>query len=254
MPEVKVIILATDGTNTRLLFNKLQKGQKVVRVILEQPISKLTFLKRRMKKIGFFKGLSQAFFMTLIMPFITDKFSRERIVKANLSDQPIPKDIIHKVDSINSSEVIELLKNTECDYIIINGTRILKKSLLNEIKVPIVNIHTGITPKYRGVHGGYWALYQNEPELFGVTLHVVDEGVDTGTYIAQKVVKTAPKDNFKSYPTLQYLAGLDLLVQYQDAILNRSSGQTEKLTTESEQHYHPGFFQYLSMRLRKGVK
>ena len=41
-------------------------------------------------------------------------------------------------------------------------------------------MHAGITPQYRGVHGGYWAVVNNDPEHCGVTIHFVDKGIDTG--------------------------------------------------------------------------
>jgi folate-dependent phosphoribosylglycinamide formyltransferase PurN len=35
------------------------------------------------------------------------------------------------------------------------------------------------------VHGGYWALAENNPQLVGTTVHFVDTGIDTGEVIEQ---------------------------------------------------------------------
>jgi folate-dependent phosphoribosylglycinamide formyltransferase PurN len=58
----------------------------------------------------------------------------------------------------------------------------------SSINSKFVNIHVGITPKYRGVHGTYWALVNNDVENSGVTVHFVDEGIDTGNIINQAIV------------------------------------------------------------------
>jgi methionyl-tRNA formyltransferase len=42
----------------------------------------------------------------------------------------------------------------------------------SSINSKFVNIHVGITPKYRGVHGTYWALVNNDVENSGVTVHL----------------------------------------------------------------------------------
>jgi folate-dependent phosphoribosylglycinamide formyltransferase PurN len=254
MQELRVLILATDGRNSRLLYNTLKKEHPMTSVILEDSIPKTTFLKIRIKKIGFIKAISQAAFILFILPFIKDKRSQKLIVESGFNATPIPENQIQRVSSFHNPEVIQMIQKAGCDLVILNGTRILKKTLLSQIKVPTVNIHTGITPEFRGVHGGYWANYFNKLDLFGVTLHYVNSGVDTGEVIAQKVIEINKKDNFKSYPTLQYLNGIQLLLTHTEAILKNKKQLTEPLTKESHQHYHPGFFQYLAKRISKGIK
>ncbi|WP_279341247.1 formyltransferase family protein [Geothrix mesophila] len=56
---------------------------------------------------------------------------------------------------------------------------------LGAIRVPVMNLHSGITPKCRGQVGGYWALVNGDPDHAGVTVHLVDAGVDTGDVICQ---------------------------------------------------------------------
>lgn len=50
-------------------------------------------------------------------------------------------------------------------------------------ETPAVNLHMGYLPYNRGAHPLFWALAQNEP--LGVTLHWMDEGIDTGAIIGQ---------------------------------------------------------------------
>ena len=62
--------------------------------------------------------------------------------------------------------------------------KILKNSLLRVPRNGFVNTHPSLLPYNRGKHYFFWALVEQAP--FGVTLHRVDSGVDTGDIIAQK--------------------------------------------------------------------
>ena len=97
--------------------------------------------------------------------------------------------------------------------VVVNGTRIIARRVLEASDAVFINTHCGITPEYRGVHGGYWALYRSDPENCGVTVHLVDPGIDTGGILAQQRIEPGPHDNFVTYPYLQLAAGLPLLVE-----------------------------------------
>jgi methionyl-tRNA formyltransferase len=51
-----------------------------------------------------------------------------------------------------------------------------------------LNIHTGITPEYRSADPIFWALYHDELDKVGVTVHFIDRGIDTGPIIYQESV------------------------------------------------------------------
>lgn len=61
--------------------------------------------------------------------------------------------------------------------------KILKNPLLDAPRLGFVNTHPSLLPHNRGKHYNFWALVEQAP--FGVTLHRVDSGVDTGAIIAQ---------------------------------------------------------------------
>ena len=98
----------------------------------------------------------------------------------------------------------EFLQELKPDLLIVNGTRIISKKTLESVSAPFINIHTGITPAYRGVHGGYWAVAKGKKNFFGTTIHYVDAGVDTGGIIEQVFAEPAKENNFYTYPYFQY--------------------------------------------------
>jgi len=250
-----VIIIATEGLTTNLLFNGIKNDFEISRVILEPKIPSSTKVKRRIKNLGLFKVLSQIAFIKLIAPFFLSKTRINEIIKTNnLSASTIPDSLITQINSVNEPSLIELIKKEKPSTIFINGTRIISKNILDQIEVPVINIHVGITPKYRGVHGGYWALFYNDSKNFGTTLHLVEEGIDTGDIIAQKIISPGKKDNFKTYPVLQFVQGIKMIEEASDEIKSGNITSKKSLTNESQLHYHPRFFQYLTKRILKGIK
>lgn len=247
MRETKALIIATAGLTTNLLNETLTSMGVSTQLILEEKETKKAIIKRRLKKLGFFKTTGQLMFLAFILPFISERKKRiaELLQTYKLKGKHLDADSIIKINSVHNPKLIAHIQSFKPDIIVINGTRILRKNLLSNISCPIVNIHVGITPKYRGVHGGYWAVRNNDLSLFGVTLHQVDSGIDTGKIIAQSVVHPTANDNFKTYPLLQYCEGLHLLQQHFYSIIDRQIEPTSPLTSESKLHYHPTAIEYL---------
>lgn len=245
MSKTKIVIFATAGITTNMLYHGISDQAEILQVIIEHPISIREKTKRRFRKIGVFKTLGQLAFLAMVKPFISSKNHRIKSIMSeyNLSQKSIPENLILNVDNVHSQRVMNQLKALKPELIVINGTRILKRDFIAATPCPIVNIHVGITPKYRGVHGGYWALYNNEQHLFGVTLHEVDQGIDSGEIIAQKILEATAEDNFKTYPILQYAGGIQCLRNYLEK--KERNDQNEQLTSTSSLWYHPTIWQYL---------
>lgn len=251
----KAIIIATEGLTTRLLYNALSAHWDITQVIIEEKISSKDVVKGRIKKVGVFKTFGQIAFIKLIQPFLRSKKRIEQIINEHgLSQKDIPLNVIHHIKSVNDGSIISQVKSLNPDVIFVNGTRIISKEILENITPPFINIHVGITPKYRGVHGGYWALYNNDESLFGVTVHLIDAGIDTGDVLDQETIEIDKNDNFNTYPILQFAEGIERLIALKENIQKGNILRKEVITTESHLYYHPRFFQYLFARLFKGVK
>lgn len=86
---------------------------------------------------------------------------------------------------IMEKAILMQLQLWDIDYIICAGyMRIIGPTLLNNYKQRIINIHPSLLPKYRGVDALGQALANHDTRL-GITVHFVDEGIDTGSIIKQ---------------------------------------------------------------------
>ncbi len=251
--SVPILLLGRDGDSTRIVYNHLVENFGPIPAIIEKPKSRLEMLKIRIRKLGLSAVISQLGFMFLIRPFLRiSAQSRIREIERQngLNCHAEYDEQTHQVTSVNSDKAIDLIRSYQPKVIIVNGTRIISKNVLDSSDAKFINTHTGITPKYRGAHGGYWALYNGEPEQCGVTVHLVDSGIDTGEIIAQKTIRPAADDSFETYLYLQTAAALPLLVNAVNAAVSDTI-KTKSVSGESAVWYHPGFFQYLAGRLRR---
>lgn len=250
-----VMLVGSSDEFSRIMYDALKDEFNIVAVIEETNESASKFFKRRIKKLGWYTTLGQVAFM-LFNKQIQKKQSLSRIEEIkqtnNLNDRQYDSNLVQHVESVNSATTIEKLKQIDPDVVVVNGTRIISSKVLNSISAPFINTHTGITPKYRGVHGGYWALTQGDVDNCGVTVHLVDKGVDTGMILYQDTIKVSDRDNFNTYPYLQYAAAIPMMKQaVRDAINNQLEPKTNDLP--SQQWYHPTIFEYLKYRQLYGV-
>jgi methionyl-tRNA formyltransferase len=103
---------------------------------------------------------------------------------------------VYKVDNFNEAECEQLLKQIEPDLIILGGARIIRKNIIRIPKIGILNAHPGLLPKYRGVDVIPWSIYHGDD--VGVTIHFIDEGIDTGGIVAQQVIGLQEGDTLES--------------------------------------------------------
>lgn len=252
---MKIIMLAGEGESSRIVYNYLSKYFDILMVVEDTAISKSKFLFRRYKKLGFLKVFGQILFM------IFNKFMMKRSIrrideikkKNGLISDNYSIDKLVKVNSINNNETIKILQKYKPDLVIVNGTRIIGKKVLRCIDSIFINTHVGITPLYRGVHGGYWALVNKDYDNCGVTVHLVDEGIDTGGVIFQDIIEITDSDDFNTYPYLQITKALPLLKFTIENIKNNSLTLMDKSDSLSVLYSHPTIFEYFKNYLN-GVK
>lgn len=90
------------------------------------------------------------------------------------------------------TEIMKVLKEYDVELIVLAGyMRFIGKVLLENYPNKIINIHPAYLPNFPGAHGIQDA-YNAKAEFTGVTVHYVDEGVDTGQIIHQEKIMIDP--------------------------------------------------------------
>jgi len=88
---------------------------------------------------------------------------------------------------VNSASVVSLIEAERPDLVLVSGTDLLRKPLIDRIMESgrIMNLHTGLSPYIKGgPNCTNWALALGEFDMIGNTIMWLDAGIDSGNIVA----------------------------------------------------------------------
>jgi hypothetical protein len=107
------------------------------------------------------------------------------------------------------------------DFLVSYGYRhLLKRDLLEILPLKAINLHISMLPYCRGAHPVFWSIVEGRP--LGCTIHLLDEGLDTGNILFQRTVS------------------IDLCVQTFASAYNILSSAIEQLFEENWKYLRTG--------------
>lgn len=250
----RIAVLTTGAPHAWVVINALVERFGPVAVLVEKHEGRAGLLRRRIRQQGALAVAGQAAFV-ILQRFI-ERRSRGRVAEIvrehGLDPKPNPACPVYPVGSVNSLAARTALAMLKPEAVLVIGTRLIGRETLAAVQVPLINFHSGITPQYRGQAGGYWALAHGDRTNAGVTLHLVDAGVDTGDIVYQAPFTASPHDNFSTYFWLQAAAGRSLAVRALDDAL-AGTLKPQKSGRVSKKNFHPTLWGYLWIGYSKQV-
>lgn len=98
--------------------------------------------------------------------------------------------------NVNAPDFIATIRTFQPDLLVsMSFNQILREAILSAAPLGFINCHAGALPFYRGRNILNWALINGE-ERFGVTVHHVDAGIDTGDIIVQRFAGIEAEDDY----------------------------------------------------------
>ena len=154
-----------------------------------------------------------------------DQFSVAFITPRFDTQDPVLKDWAQKLnvpflphENVNSPEFLEKISTFNYDLLVsMSFNQILKTEIINAAPLGFINCHAGALPFYRGRNPLNWALINGE-KACGVTVHYVDEGIDTGDIITQNMIPVSPDETYASLLEKMHDACADTLLEALTAI------------------------------------
>ena len=120
--------------------------------------------------------------------------------------------------------LVRALGEASVEWVVLAGfMRLLTRTMLDAFANRVVNIHPGLLPAFPGIDAQEQAL-EYGVKLTGCTVHLVDEGTDTGPIIAQRAVPVLDTDDATTLRARILVEGHSLLVEVLGAI---SEGRVE---------------------------
>lgn len=163
-----------------------------------------------------------------------------RSLKSLASDLKIPYSV---VPDHNHPRSLEIIGRLNPDIILFTGGGILRAPLLNIPRLGTLNCHTGILPQYRGMDVVEWTAVERNIDSagFGVTLHYMDEGVDTGPILIKKKMFASPDATFETIRAELETLMVDLMIQGVRQLAEGSLIPEQQALKEGRQYFvmHP---------------
>lgn len=132
-------------------------------------------------------------------------------------------------------QFIEQLKQFSPDYIVVVAYgQILPRAILDTPRFGCVNVHTSLLPKYRGAAPIQAALYNGDSKT-GVTIMQMEEGLDTGPIISQRVIPIEATDDAQTLHDKLAKVGAELLVP---TLIDFAAGKIQSKAQDHSQATH----------------
>lgn len=210
MSKIVIISGTSDHAAANLAFYRERFAAHDLTIFEEHPdpVAKLVrFVAGRVRSKGLLSAADLALFAALQR--VQGLFRRSRDSGASTGI------VVRTLDTQLAGRIAAL----KPDIVVLNICSLLTQDFLSDLKCPAINVHNGITPRYRGA-GNIWALQEDNPELVGVTLHHVDAGVDTGKAIARRFLQPVKKRMaFEEIDRAAFLEGAALAAAYVEGAL-----------------------------------
>ena len=183
---MKITIFTSNGLRHLYLINKLSKIAKVSAVIETK-----TLFPGKLK--GFFcKSQKHKKYFDQVNKSELKFFKQSNYLKN------IERTFILQQGDLNYLKNKDLTDFMKSDIYIVFGASFIKGWLLKFLKTrKAINIHMGVSPYYKGSSCNFWALYDNNTNMIGSTIHYLSEKLDGGDMI------------MNIYPNVRYKSGFD---------------------------------------------
>jgi len=126
-----------------------------------------------------------------------------------------------KAETPNSDSVVRWVREKQVDIILVFVGDILKKQILDAPRIGVLNKHAGLLPAYKGVFPVFWSMMDRAP--IGLTIHKVNEEIDSGDIVLQRVYDNNSAESVYDYYRLIYKDTPDLILKSLELLRENSN-------------------------------
>lgn len=154
---------------------------------------------------------------------------------------------------VRTKECEKLIDELKPDFIIcIHFPYIIPKRLLEIPKHGVVNLHPAYLPYNRGWHTPTWAIW--EKNVYGATLHFMNENVDEGDIIHQKQIEILPNDTADTLYVRVKKLELDVFKEACPSLMSGSYTRKPQETDKGNTHKKTGIESIQRINLDECIK
>jgi len=128
--------------------------------------------------------------------FLKHFSNRDKLEQKYFGNQELPHCPMLKVskEELNLKNSAEFVNEIKPDLVLIFGCSLIKEPLYSSLPENSINLHLGLSPRYRGAATLFWPFYFMEPNFAGSTFHYIISEPDAGNLIHQSIAKLEVND------------------------------------------------------------
>lgn len=240
--RLRVVVLVSSDISDIYFANQLIKRLHVVGVFIENQFIKDVTLSGRLVKVFKYFTRPETFIKKIKDEIYGRYYGKKarRIALEGFGADGIKIEnnkgyelIYTNGENLNEVYYADRIRELNPDVIAVCGTSVLKKPVLSIPVKGVLNLHGGLSQRYRGVWTTLWAIYNEEPEYVGATVHYVNEGVDTGDIIYQGRPEISEDDNHETLYVKVVELGTSLMIKAVNDI-ERNNIKSHRLKEKGE--------------------
>ena len=154
-----------------------------------------------------------------------------------------------RVRDLNDPKIADYVRDRQADLLINAGGGIFREALIRTPRIGILNAHMGLLPALRGMNVLEWSLFLGRPA--GVTLHLIDRGVDTGDILRSRKIRVEAGDTIASLRARALAVSVDLIALGVEGLANAQLPRIVQSRGDGRQYFamHPRLKQIVENRL-----
>ena len=199
----KITLITGPGLNHRYFVNRLNREFPIERVFIEEvtyPNFTASSQKHQEAWEWFFRRRKEYEENTFADSESWTRKNQPKII-------PIP------TGQLNSTDTLEFLQAQQPEIIILFGSSLIGREIMECFPNRIINLHVGLSGEYRGSSCNFWPIYDGRLDCLGATLLKINAGIDTGEILAQETIEIEEGDTEQSLMGKPLILGMDLTLQ-----------------------------------------
>jgi methionyl-tRNA formyltransferase len=234
---MRIVLITGDSLGHRYVANKLAAQFKLAGIVVDHGVTGGRS-RRLWKRYTIGQFFSRAVLKVLASVRQDGMHQRERLLETlgaeNCKNFLFPE-LLSPVHGVNSKESVRILSKLQPDVLLIFGTSVVKQPILSLARKVALNLHSGISPYYRGADCAFWPLHNNELHMLGATIHECTMQLDGGRIFATGHAVLQAEDDLYSAFARCLIVGADLYVKVvNDLIAGRLEGHPQDLSVGRE--------------------
>jgi methionyl-tRNA formyltransferase len=234
---MRLVLVTGDGLEHKYVANKFAAAIELAGIVVDEGVSGGR-LRKLWKRYTVGQLISRAVLKLLAKLRRDEDVRHDRLVKTlgeeNCSSFSVPE-LVTRVHGINSKEGVRVVSSLQPDVILVFGTGVVRERILSLARNVALNLHTGISPYYRGADCTFWPLHNHELHMLGATIHECTMQLDGGRIFAIGQASLQEDDDLYSVVARCLIIGADLYVKAaKDLIAGRLEGSLQDLSVGRE--------------------